>query len=548
MPPRSQGRLRVRWASCGIDIKNMPDGYITELARTLKEEGIRFAFGVSGGGPSLELITAFERLGVRFFPVAHEAAGAFMAGACSWDGVPRAVAISIKGPGFANMIPGILSNAYEGRPALTISEAFGPNIPPHRAHKRLDHRAAGQSMLKAFGTADGGMDAVRSLLAVARAEAPGPVHLDVWGDAVGAVPEHESKRAVQSGEPNLAGALRRIREAARPAVILGSLAARKLRGIPWGELAVPVVTTAAAKGVLDETHPYAGGVITGEIKELAPEATVLRRADLLVAFGLRNTELVQANPYEAPLVAVDAAGNGAFQAGMNPAELVLASDVAGCAQTFFESLRGKQWGADCIQEARGRVRAELLRGDWMPAHIFDYLNTWKNERRMTLVLDTGIFCTVGETVWQARTPSGFLGSSNGRFMGTSVPTAIGYAIAYPERRVISVAGDGGIRPYLAEMKLAVRERLPILFVLLSDGGYGTFSVSAKAKGFSPRAYEIPDASWRDIVGMMGCPAASVQNLQAFQDVLSAWERTGGPCFVELAFNPERYATMTGKLR
>ncbi|MBL1828579.1 hypothetical protein ELE35_29995, partial [Klebsiella pneumoniae] len=91
----------------------------------------------------------------------------------------------------------------------------------------------------------------------------------------------------------------------------------------------------------------------------------------------------------------------------------------------------------------------------------------------SLILDTGLFCTIGETIWKASKPSDFCGSSNGRYMGCAIPTAIGVAISNQGKRVICVMGDGGIRPYFPEILLAVEENLPILFLLISDGYYGS---------------------------------------------------------------------------
>src|SRR3989344_2101615 len=128
--------------------------HIAKLAEALSEQKIKWAFGVTGGGASLELITALNEKGIKYYPVAHEAAAVMMAGACSKDGITRAAAITIKGPGFANALPGILSNNYEARPAITISEAYSPATPAHKTHKRLDHFAASVVFVKAFSAVD----------------------------------------------------------------------------------------------------------------------------------------------------------------------------------------------------------------------------------------------------------------------------------------------------------------------------------------------------------------------------------------------------------
>lgn len=520
--------------------------HIAALRDALFDEGVRHAFGVSGGGPSLELVTALEERGVRFYPASHEAAAAMMAGAASSHGRTRALAVSIRGPGFANMLPGMLANAYEHRPALTISEAFGPATPPDRMHKRLDHRASSQPMVKAHGVSDADGRAVRELLLIAQRETPGPVHLDLSAEPAGASENEFGVRAAvaPSGPDAVRAAHELIRASARPAFVLGSAAVRLMPGFAWGSLGIPVATTAAAKGAIDETGAHAAGVVTGEVKELSPESTVLARADCVIGIGLRNTEVVQAKPFAAPCVIVDV-GEAARSEGWNARAALTVPDLSAAVGAIAPLIRGKEWGGEVIRDARERIAREFMAHEWMPANVFRRLN---GIHGATLVLDTGLFCTVGETVWRARTPREFLGASNGRFMGTAIPTAIGFAIGNPERRVISVMGDGGIRPYLAELQLAAEERLPILFVLMSDGHYGTFAASAIARGMSRRAYEIPRPSFWRAVGAMGIRAAEARDERGLDAAIAAWESNREPFFLDLAFDPARYRTMTARLR
>src|SRR3990167_4959990 len=54
---------------------------LSRLAERLVEHGLAHAFGVTGSGASLRLITELEARGVRYLPTSHEAAAAIMAGA-----------------------------------------------------------------------------------------------------------------------------------------------------------------------------------------------------------------------------------------------------------------------------------------------------------------------------------------------------------------------------------------------------------------------------------------------------------------------------------
>ena len=112
----------------------------------------------------------------------------------------------------------------------------------------------------------------------------------------------------------------------------------------------------------------------------------------------------------------------------------------------------KTWGQDLIATYLETLEKELFLAEWMPANVFRQIQ--QSLPDSTAVLDTGLFCTIGETVWRAGKPENFLGSSNGRFMGTAIPTAIGFAVS-SKIETVCFAGDGGIRNYFPEIKLAV---------------------------------------------------------------------------------------------
>ena len=158
--------------------------HILVLAKHLKASGIKFAFGITGSGNSILLIKHLQKLGIKYFNVGHEASAALMAGACCRNGKTEAVAISIKGPGFANFLPAMLSNFYEGRPSITISEAYGPHDKSHRSHKRLDQKIASSQVIKHFAQANGSVKQIGNLKKLAEAEPPGPVHIDLCNEPV----------------------------------------------------------------------------------------------------------------------------------------------------------------------------------------------------------------------------------------------------------------------------------------------------------------------------------------------------------------------------
>ncbi len=85
---------------------------LNRLANLLVKENVRWAFGVTGSGSSLHLISRLEEEGINYIPASHEASAALMAGAVARATGQIAVAISIKGPGLVNLLAGQAANFY----------------------------------------------------------------------------------------------------------------------------------------------------------------------------------------------------------------------------------------------------------------------------------------------------------------------------------------------------------------------------------------------------------------------------------------------------
>ncbi|MBN2982684.1 thiamine pyrophosphate-binding protein [Cohnella algarum] len=300
-------------------------------------------------------------LGVPYYPAAHEAAAALMAGACGRDGRLRAAAIGIKGPGLANFVPGMLANRYEARAALTASESYPSAAPAYAMHKRADHAALASAAAKGYARLDRELRVVGSLAELAARETPGPVHLDIAEEpedaagvrcfsavdsglpACGEPGEPGEAAGSDGGRRALERALEAVRRSERPAIVLGSVAARRLGSFRWDRIGVPVLTTAAAKGCVDERSDFYGGIVTGEIAKLSPERNVLREADLVVGIGLRNTEVVRTALTEAEIVIADHAAPG-LNAGFGASAVAHPDDLEAACAELAEALSAKSWG------------------------------------------------------------------------------------------------------------------------------------------------------------------------------------------------------------
>jgi acetolactate synthase-1/2/3 large subunit len=105
-------------------------------------------------------------------------------------------------------------------------------------------------------------------------------------------------------------------------------------------------------------------------------------------------------------------------------------------------------------------------------------------------------------------------------MGAGFPSAIGAKIVYPNRKVVSICGDGGFMMNSQELETAVRLQLDLVIVILNDSAYGMIKWKQAAQNFVEFGldYGNPDfVKYAESYGAKGhrvtCPENLVEVLQ-----------------------------------
>lgn len=501
--------------------------------------GGRFVFGVTGSGPSLQLIDGLERAGARFVGTGHEATAALLAGASNRYAQAPALAVSIKGPGFMNMAPGLLCNAYEGLPSISVSESYPRGYRGERCHKSLEHLAVGAPFLKRQYLFDARVGAFGRAWATASAEAPGPVHIDL---VEGTNPAEAGTAAI----PGDAGpVLERIERASRPVLVVGACASR----VPaWmqriRELRLPVFTTPAAKGVIAETSPFAAGVYTGAGKDSTPERVVPREADLVLTLGVRCGEMLDPALHADRVLRVDlAAVEGVFPS--SAAQDVRRLDAEGV-EALLGAMARHHWGADVIAESFGGLDAIVSRYGWSVVRAMRLVQSMLPGA--VHVLDTGNFAVLGEHFLLAGAPQDVSGTPNGRYMGGALGYALGAALVRPDSLVVLWIGDGGLRSMLGELGLAADLGLRLLILVVRDGHYGSIRGAALSGGLTQTPVNLPPRSFGRFAEALGLRSAWAPDEPSLQRVVEHWVADPAPTLCECPTDPDAYIALTSHFR
>ncbi|HVF53672.1 MAG TPA: thiamine pyrophosphate-binding protein [Actinomycetota bacterium] len=502
------------------------------LAKEIAASGVKTCFGIPGSGTTLDLLHHLEKLGVRIVIPSGEGAAAIMAGTSGRLSGSPGLAFSIRGPGVTNLVPGLAFCAWEALPMLALTESVLTQDGTPSPHKYLDAVAVCRTITKAAIKNGNSTAALSTALRTAASERPGPVLLQLEGPGApdddlpsGHLGPAQSRTTITPAQE------KEIVRSAFPLVVAGSFVARAQLGSLLSRLQVPVLTTPSGKGATDERSPHSAGVFTGVDGALTPASSLLNQADLAIGIGVHSSELL-ALP----------SSKETRWLFLGPSDLNVTDEdreSKGISLTQLPRLLdGKDWGVESIMSLKRELRMELLGRPFSPAHAYSQVQAALGTK-VRLVTDTGLFAILAEYLWETPATDQFLGPTSSRTMGAGLPMAIAAALHDRETPVVLAVGDGGIPQYLADLRIAVREQLPLLVVSMGDRTFGSIQRVVKKKSLRVTSLES-QGEWREIVRSFDIPVMKATGEGEVERTVSAWSPSSGPAFIDVSFDESDY--------
>lgn len=511
------------------------------VGRALAGLGVDHVFGVVGSG-NFHVTNALVAGGARFVAARHEGGAATMADAYARVSGSVGVLSVHQGPGLTNAMTGITEAAKARTPLLvlaadTAGSAVRSNFRIHQdalanavgaLPERLHSPASAiEDMVRAFGRAKiERRTVVLSMpLDVQAAEVTGGVPLAV---AIPAAPR-PSPETVRE----LAGVLAR---AQRPVFIAGRGArvAQARTGLDRlaERVGALVATSAAAKGLF-AGNPWSLDVSGGFASPLAAE--IIADADLIVAWGCglnmwttRHGRLIgsDATVVQIDLDADALGAHSRIDLGVlgDVAETADAVDVELAAWGYAgDGWRNEQLRSRIAREVRWRDVPYEDEGDGRhidPRTLSIALDDMLPGERIVAV-DSGNFMGYPSMYLSVPDDDGFCFTQAYQSVGLGLATAIGAALARPDRLPVAALGDGGALMGISEIETVVRLGLPMVIVVYNDAAYGAEVHHFGPEGFAVDTVRFPDTDLAAIGLGFGCAGMTVRK-PADLTALSAW--------------------------
>jgi acetolactate synthase-1/2/3 large subunit len=518
--------------------------------QALENEGVEYIFGIPGE-ENLDLLESLRKSKkIRLILTRHEQGAAFMAATYGRLTGKAGVCLATLGPGATNFTTPAAYGFLGGFPLVMIT-----------GQKPIKKSKQGQfqiidvvqlfapicKMTKQIVNANTIPSLVREAFRVAEEEKPGPVLLELPediaeepADMVDLIPPGERHYAI-AGTNIIQTAAEAIKNAKRPLLLIGAGANRKeaRRAISdfIGMIGVPFCNTQMGKGVVDESSSYFLGTAALSDKDYLHD--YIKVSDLIVNIG---HDVVEKPPFfmehgGTKVIHVNYKSAQVDQVYFPQIEVV--GDIALSVDALAAAL-GSKLDIDLgdFEKVRDNVKENIFRlaeeptFPMRPQEIVSEIRNLMGYHDI-IALDNGVY-----KIWFARNylafqPNTILLDNALATMGAGLPSAMLAALIHPNRKVMSICGDGGFMMNSQEIETAVRLNLNLVVLILNDNSYGMIRWKQAGSGFEDWGLEYNNPDFVKYAESYGAHGHSITSVNGFIETVDRAYRQGGVHLIDL---------------
>ncbi len=509
------------------------------IVKALEMEGVEHIFGIPGGA-ILEVYDALYDSEIVHILTRHEQAAVHAA-----DGYARAtgkvgVAFATSGPGATNTVTGIATAYMDSSPLVVMTGQVPRAMIGNDAFQEADTTGITMPITKHNYLVTDERQLLRIIkeaFHIASTGRPGPVLIDLPRDVTMADIEFDYPDKVDliGYKPKIKGHPKQIKKAVdmimqseRPIILAGGgvrLSNAHEEVLKLAET-IPafVVTTLMGKGAIPETHPLCLGFIGMHGTKYGNYAVM--EADLIIAIGCRFSDRTVGKfsefAPEAKIIHID----------IDPAEIgknvrvdvPIVGDAKLILQEMIKMIKTKQrkeW-FERVDKLKRKYPLKYNRDENVIKPQFVV------EKIYELMPDAIVTTEVGQNqMWAAqyfkvKYPRQFITSGGLGTMGFGFPAAMGAQVAFPDKIVVDIAGDGSFLMNIQELATCVDYDIPVKVCVLNNAYLGMVRQWQQLfykRRYSATRLRYPELSFEKIAKGFGAHGITVEKPSEVEDAL-----------------------------
>ncbi len=469
---------------------------VDAIMECLKAEGVEVVFGLPGGA-NLPTYDAFYDSGIKHILVRHEAGAGHAAEGYAKATGKVGVCLGTSGPGATNLVTPIVDAMMDSVPVVFLTGQIRSDLLGTDGFQEADTIGITMPAVKHSVMVTAAEDIPRTIheaFYLARSGRPGPVLVDIPVDVSKGEIDYQPVTDLElpGYQPSVEGNAKQIRQAAkalaaakRPVLYVGggvvnADASKELRALAASDR-FPLTATLMGLGSFPSEGPQWLGMLGMHGTRAANYA--MDEADLICAIGARFDDRITGKLDEfaphAKFIHIDV--DPAEISKNVPAHIPIVGDAKAILPRLTTEYRA-------IAPDSARLDDWLKKIDgWREKHPLSYTDTEDNEIRPQYMVEAIYQATGGEAIicsdvgqhqmWAAQyyhfpEPRRWINSGGLGTMGFGLPAAMGAKVAFPEREVVLIAGDGSIQMNIQELATCAEEAIAVKVLIMNNGCLG----------------------------------------------------------------------------
>ncbi len=520
------------------------------FVQCLEKEGVQFIFGLPGE-ENIDLLDALSRSSIRFITTRHEQGASFMADVYGRLTGRAGVCLSTLGPGATNLATGIADANLDHAPLVAITAQAGLERVHKESHQYIDIVESFRPLTKWNTRIEkpGSIpEVIRKAFKIAQTEKPGACHIEYPEDIA---KEEIDLRPLNPGgfrksspdKQALLQAASLIDQSLRPIILAGN---GVIRGRAAKELLdfskktrIPVANTFMGKGVVPSDYELS--LLSIGLQAHDYVSFGFDQADLIIAIGY---DLVEYSPYrwnslkDKKIIHIDFIP-AEVDAYYQP-EIEVIGDISETLRVLLNHVRVEH-DSENARILRQKILTSFekgIRDDRFPINPERAIHELREEMGPDdiLISDVGVHKLLIARYFYAHRPNTVIISNGFAAMGIALPGSIAARLVFPDKKIVTVSGDGGFLMNIQELETAVRLKIPVVNIIFRDDGFGLIQYKQEKEFGRSFGIQLGNPDFVKLAESFGAKGYAIDSAGSFRSALREAFLQKGPVVIDVPVN------------